>query len=263
MDPFRFTRQTIAFLGVLAAVELAIFLLFPTAIVVLAALAALLGLFVWLKTGMRSGRWLWWNPAAVPLTHIEGALALSAALMFSCGILVAGYEGIRFASGERELLLGYVWRYLRPAEVSGPPLPSRSHGTSYSDPALQQELKDELGKAGIPYTVKMSDGKEFVGWTSEHNAAVEEIQKKVTGVPGAGEHSVSFGDPATGREFREWLLKRGIPSETETLRGRESVVWKAKEGAEDLPMQFMNERSVPCKRDKAASVPAKAEVKRC
>jgi hypothetical protein len=221
----------------------------------------LLGIFVWLKTGIRSGRWLWWNPIAVPLTQIEGALALSAALMFSCGVLVAGYEGIRFASGERELLLGYVWRYLRPAEVSSPPLRLPSRGVSYSDPAMQRELKDELGKAGIPYTVEMSDGKEFVGWTNEHNAAAEEIQRRVTGVPGAGEHSVSFSDPATGREFREWLEKRGIPSETETLRGRESVVWKEKDGAQDLAMQFMNERSVPCKRGKAAGAAGKA--KRC
>ena len=126
MDPFRFTRQTIAFLGVLAGVELAIFLLFPTAIIALAAMAALLWVFVWFKTGLRARKWLWWNPVAVPLTQIEGALALSAALMLSSGILVAGYEAIRFASGERELLLGYVWRYLRPAEVSSPPTGSSS-----------------------------------------------------------------------------------------------------------------------------------------
>ena len=138
MEAFSFTRQTIAFIGVLAATELAIFLLFPTAIVVLAVLAALLWLFVWLKIGVRAGRWFWWNPVAVPLTQIEGALALSAALMLSCGILVAGYEGIRFASGERQLLLGYVWRYLRPIEVSTQPVSPRS--LHYSDPAMQREF---------------------------------------------------------------------------------------------------------------------------
>ena len=259
MDAFSFSRQTIAFLGVLAVIEVAIFLLFPTAIVALAVLAALLWFFVWLKTGMRAGKWFWWNPVAVPLTQIEGALALSAVLLLSCGILVAGYEGIRFASGERQLLLGYVWRYLQTEPPTSRPL--GSHSRHYSDPAMQQEFKVELAKAGIPYSLETSDGKEFITWAQQHKAAVEEIERKMNEAPTPDSHNTSFEDPATQKEFREWLVKRGIAHEVVTMQGREFVTWK---GPEDLPVQFMNERSLRCKRDATASAAGKkADGKRC
>jgi len=259
VDAFSFTRQTIAFLGVLAVIEMAIFLLFPTAIVALAVLAALLWLFVWLKTGMRAGKWFWWNPVTVPLTQVEGALALSAALVLSCGILVAGYEGIRFASGERQLLLGYVWRYMRPVEVSS--RPAGSHSVHHSNPERQQGLKNELQKAGIPYSLETSDGKEFITWAQEHKAAVEEIERKMNEAPTPDSHNTSFEDPATQKEFREWLVKRGIAHEVVTMQGREFVTWQ---GPDDLPVQFMNERSLRCKRDATASAAGKkAEGKRC
>jgi hypothetical protein len=260
VDPFTFTRQTIAFLGVLAVIELAIFLLFPIAIVVLAALAALLWLIVWLKTGIRARKWFWWNPVTVPLTQIEGALALSAVLLLCCGILVAGYEAIRFASGERQLLLGYVWRYLQTDPPANRPL--GSHSQHYSDPAMQQEFKDELAKAGIPHSLDTREGKEYIVWKPQDNAAVEEIQRKVTDSLSLNGRNVSFKDPETQREFREWLVKRGIPHEVVTQHGREVVVWK--DGSQDLPRQFMNERSVRCKHDATASAAGeKAEVKRC
>jgi len=92
---------------------LVIVLAFPLISVIFGAAAAALLVLVWVKTGMRTGKWLWWNPVAVPLTQIEGAFMLSAALLFCAGVLVIGYEGIRLASGEKELLTGYVWQHMR------------------------------------------------------------------------------------------------------------------------------------------------------
>src|SRR5574341_1104820 len=112
MHPFTVTRQTITFLGFLALLELALVLVFPAASVLLGAVALLLIVLVWVKAGLRTRKWLWWNPVAVPLTQAEGAAALSAALLFCAGILVAGYEAARYASGERDLLTGYAFRYM-------------------------------------------------------------------------------------------------------------------------------------------------------
>ena len=236
-----------------------IVLAFPLISVIFGAAAAALLVLVWVKTGMRTGKWLWWNPVAVPLTQIEGAFMLSAALLFCAGVLVIGYEGFRLASGEKELLTGYIWQHMRSGEPSRRPIGSRS--VNYSDPAMQQQLKDELANAGIPYQLETTDGKEHVVWTPEHNAAVDEIQRKIVAGPSAGGRNVHFGDAATQQEFKDWLIKRGIPYEIVITRGDEFVVWK--EGSKDLAMQFMKERSVPCPGDAAASAPKTGEQKPC
>lgn len=259
MDQFSITRQTTAFLGILALLELAIVLIFPLLAVLFGAVAAPLMIFVWMKAGVRTGKWLWWNPVVVPLTQAEGAVVLSAAVMFATGILVTGYEAIRFASGERDLLTGYAFRYMLSGAPSSRPVGTRAF--SYSDPAMQQEFKDELAKAGIPFTLDTKKGKEYVVWTPEHNSAVERIEAKLREGPASGGRSVHFGNTATQQAFKEWLLKRGIAFEIVTMRGEEYVVWK--EGPKDLAMQFMKERSVPCPKDAAASAGGKVEATRC
>lgn len=260
VDAFSTTRQTFAFLAILALVELAMVLVFPLLVVVLGVLAALLLVLVWMKSGIRTRKWLWWNPAAVPLTQAEGAVALSAAIMFCAGMLVAGYEAARFASGEREFLTGYIFRQMR----AGAP-PSRPVGTrafSYSDAAMQQQFKDELAKAGIPFTLEVKDGKEFVAWTPEHNAAVEKIERKLRDDPAAGGRNVRFGDPEMQEEFKEWLRKRGIAYEVVTTRGEEFVVWK--EGPKDLVRQFMESRgTTDCPPEAAAGASGKEKPERC
>ena len=259
MDPFTITRQTITFLGVLAVLELAIVLVFPAVSVLLGAVAAVLLTFVWMKAGIRTRKWLWFNPVAVPLSQFEGAIALSAALMFAAGIFVTGYEAIRYASGGRDLLTGYAFRHLRPGPETSRPVSTRAF--NYSDPAMQQQFKDELAKAGNPFTLDTRDGKEYVVWTPEHNAAVDEIEGKIREGPASGGRNVHFGDPATQQAFKDWLTERGIAYEITTMRGEEFVLWK--EGSEDLSKQFLKEYSPPCDRDTAASASKTGEKKPC
>jgi len=88
-DPFSITRQTIAFLGFLAAFELASVLVFPAIAIFFAVVALALAFIVWLKAGIRTRKWLWWNPIALPLTQAEGAIALSAALLVSVSMCLS------------------------------------------------------------------------------------------------------------------------------------------------------------------------------
>jgi hypothetical protein len=254
MDPFTITRQTITFLGVLAVLELAIVLVFPAVSVLLGAVAAALLAVVWMKAGIRTRKWLWLNPVAVPLSQFEGAIALSAALMFAAGIFVTGYEAIRYASGETDLLTGYAFRHLRPGPETS--RPASTHASSYSDPAMQKRLKDELARAGIPYALDVTDGKEYVKWSAEHNAAVEDIKRRMVDTMFSGGRNASFPDPALRQEFTEWLTQRGIPFEIVTSSGREFVVWDR--GPDDLVRQFMEGRSEDCPPDAAASTSKKA-----
>jgi len=258
MDQFNITRQTITFLALLAVLELAIVLVFPFVSVVFGAFAVLLVVLVWLKAGIRTRKWLWWNPVAVPLTQVEGTIALSAVLFFSVGVLVTGYEAIQFASGERNVLTGYAFRHMLRSPPS-PPLGSRS--SSYSDPAMQQRLKDELAKAGIPYALDVTDGKEFIKWSVEHNAAVEDIKRRRVDTLFSDNRNASFPDPALRQEFTAWLRGRGIPYEIVNSRDGEFVVWE--KGPNDLVRQFMEGRSVDCAPSAAASASGKAGQTRC
>lgn len=243
-DPFSFTRATAVFLGMLAAFELAAILVFPLIAVFFAVLAGPLLAAVWIKAGMRTRKWLWWNPAAVPLTQAEGACAVSAALLLAVGILLTGYEAVRFASatGDRDFLTGYAFRYMTRRE--GPSRPLGMRGSSYSDPATQQRFKDELTKGGIPFVLMVDDGKEFVHWRSEHDAAVEGIKRKRIDRTFSDGRNAAFPDPALQQEFTDWLTQRGVPYEIVGSGGRDYVVWDT--GPTDLVRQFMEGRSVDC-----------------
>lgn len=259
MDPFSFTRQTAVFVGFLAAFELAALLVFPLIAVAFGALAMLLLVIVWAKAGMRARKWLWWNPASVPLTQAEGAIAVSAALLVSAGVFLTGYEAIRFATGERDMLTGFAFRHMVTREPSSRPVSTRS--SSYSDPASQKRLKDELDKAGIPYVLEFEDGKEFIKWTTEHDAAVEKIRRTRVDTLFTGGRNASFPDPALRQEFTDWLKQRGIPYEIVHSSDREFVVWE--KGPEDLVREFMEGRSGDCPQGAGARASAKGGGSRC
>jgi hypothetical protein len=250
MDPFSFTRQTIVFLAVLAALELAIVLVFPLIAVAAALIAAVLVIVIWVKAGVRTRKWLWWNPGSVPLTQAEGGIAVSAALLLAVGIVVTGVEAIRFASGERDLLTGYAFRHM--TRETSPARPVGWRGTHYSSLEMQTALKSELVRAGIAFKVDTTDGKEFVHWAPEHDSAVEEIKRKLHEGPSPTGHSVHFDKAETREAFKIWLLKRHVPFEIVEMRGKEYVVWK--EGTKELAMQFLKEHYQPC------PDPAKADV---
>jgi len=259
LDQFTFTRQTIVFLAMLAALETAIVLVFPLIAVVAAFVAFILIVCVWVKAGIRTRKWLWWNPGNVPLTQAEGAIAVSAALLFGVGLLIAGYEGIQYASGDRNLLTGYAFRHMTREAPATRPVGWR--GNHYSSPDMQMALKAELVKADIPFKVETTDGKEFVLWPPEHDTAVEEIRRKLHEGPSAAGRSVHFDKAETREAFKMWLLKQRIPFEIVEMRGNEYVVWK--DGPKELAMQFLKEYYQPCPDDKAASASRKAGQAPC
>jgi len=258
VDAFSFTRQTAVFLAVLGAIELIVVLVFPLLALVFAVLALVVLVVIWLKTGLRARKWLWWNPAAVPLTQVEGALAVSGALLLGVGLLVTGNEALSYATGGRTLLGGVIWQLMRPAPPDAP-RPVGKRGTYFSNPDRQQSLKDELARAGIPYTLEITDGKEFVQWSQEHDQAAEAILRNVQGDVAPGKHTVAFEDAATRDEFKLWLLARNIRFEAVEVGNKHYIAWK--DGPRDLAMQFLKERGAGSCEGQAAR--AAGDAKRC
>jgi hypothetical protein len=175
---------------------------------------------------------------------------------------VGGIEAVRYASGERTLLAGYAFRHmLREGKPDVPTKPVGMRGTHYSSPDMQMALKADLLKAGIPFKVETTDGKEFVLWAPENDAAVEKIQRRVHENPSPAGHSVHFDKPETREAFKMWLLERRIPFEIVEMRGKEYVTWK--EGPKELAMQFLKEHYRPCPEEAAARDSGKAGQARC
>jgi hypothetical protein len=203
----------------------------PFAAMALGALGAVLAAAAWIRAMLRSKAW-----HAEP-NAVEGAVAVSGALLLAWGVAVVVFGA-------------HVLR--TEGEVRVPPLPwpSRdeavgSRSTHYSDPERQQALKDALTKAGIPYTLRQSDGKEFVAWKPEHNAAVEAIKENllVEGPLPAG-RTVRFPDPEHERRFVAWLDQKGVQHKRVHVGGEDYIVWQ--EGAGNLMDQYMADRSRHC-----------------
>ena len=257
MDAFSYTRQTAVFLALLAAIELVIVLVFPLLALALALLALVLMAAIWLKAGLRTRRWLWWNPMAVPLTQAEGALAVSGALLLGIGLVVAGYEAIALNMGGRTLLSGVAWELVRPRAEA--PRPVGKRGSHYSDPDRQRSFEDGLAKAGIPYSKETHEDKEFIYWSHEYDQAAEEISRKVRGDVAPGKHTVAFENAATHEEFKLWLVERSIRFEVIQTEDKKYVAWK--DAPADLALQFLKEKAAAsC--DKQASGSA-GTAKRC
>jgi len=90
-----------------------------------------------------------------------------------------------------------------------------------------------------------------VMWEPEHDAAVEEIQRRAHEAPSRTGRSVHFDKPATQQEFKAWLAKRGIAYEATTRGGKEFVVWK--DGSPELAIEFLKEQHMPCPEAAAAA----------
>ena len=142
------------------------------------------------------------------------------------------------------------------ADGAGPKSITRS--VSYSDPDMQQRLKDALRAAGVPFTVKMQDGKEFVGWAAEHAAAAQAVDEKIKEGPLPAGRNVYFPDPTLRKQFTEWLAQKGVQHQVVTMRGEDHVVWNEARG--DLAREFIESRSAECKGKVAAG---KSETGRC
>lgn len=105
-----------------------------------------------------------------------------------------------------------------------------STAVSYADPQEQRRFKAALAGAGISVTTQVLDGKEFVRWAAADAEAVAKVQASQFGPPLPEGRHVSFGSHAIQQEFTAWLAQNEIPFETVASRGREYVVWQAKDG---------------------------------
>lgn len=245
MEPFRFTGQSVTVLVLMAAVAIIVGVTAPFGSIALGA-AALLALGAVLVKAMLRTR-NWW-----PLTAVEGTIAVSCLVLMFGGLGVVGYSIVRMGEGWH-MTIG--WPHVDPARTG-----ERTRAVSYSDPSRQQRLKEALREAGVPFTVRVEDGKEFVGWKAEHDAVADAINQKVSGAPRPGTRNVHIPDGALHAEFIAWMTQKGIKHEVVQMhQGEDWVVWD--ESAGDLMRQFMEARAdAGCKGKVAAG---KSDAGRC
>jgi hypothetical protein len=246
MEPFRLTPQSIAFLSVMAAVAVVVAVAAPFGSIALGTVALLAIGAVLIKAMLRARRW--W-----PLTAVEGTVALSGMVLLVGGLAVMAYSMVRLGTGHPfGMTVGW------PSMADGARATSITRSISYSDPEMQQRLKDGLRAAGVPFTVKMQDGKEYVGWEAEHAAAAQAVDEKIKEGPLPAGRNVHFPDPNLRKQFTDWLAQKGIQHQVVTTRGEDYVVWN--EAGGDLAREFIDSRSAECK-DKVAA--GKAAGGRC
>jgi hypothetical protein len=246
MEPFRLTPQSIAFLASMVAVTVVVAVAAPFGSIALGVLALLAIGVVLIKAMLRTRQW--W-----PLTVVEGTVALCGVVLLVGGLAVMAYSMVRLGTGHPfGMMVGW------PSIPDGQGAKSITRSVSYSDPEMQQRLKDGLRAAGVPFTLKMQDGKEFVGWGAEHAAAAQAVDEKIREGPlPAGRH-VRFPDPIRQKQFIDWLTQKGIRHEVVTTRGEDYEVWNENRG--DLATEFIESRSAECKGRVAAG---KSESGRC
>ena len=141
VEPFRFTGQSITVLALMAAVAIIVGVAAPFGSIALGA-AALLALgAVLLKAMLRTRDW--W-----PLTVVEGTIAASCLVLMVGGLGVVGYSIVRLGEGWH-MTIGWP----SALNEASPAVQRSTRNVMYTDPELQQKVKDGLRAAGIPYTV--------------------------------------------------------------------------------------------------------------
>lgn len=238
MEPFRLAPESIAFLSVMAAVTLVVAVAAPFGSIALGVVALMAIGVVLIKAMLRARRW--W-----PLTAVEGTVALSGVVLLVGGLAVMAYSMVRLGTGH-PFGMSVGW----PSMADGARTSTITRSVSYSDADMQQRLKDGLRAAGVPFTVKMQDGKEFVGWDAEHAGAAQAVDEKIREGPLPAGRNVHFPDPNLRKQFTDWLGQKGIEHQVVTTRGEDYVVWNESRG--DLAREFIESRSAECK-DKVAA----------
>lgn len=240
VEPFRLTRQTVTFLVFITVVAIAVAVAAPFGSIVLASLSVMAIGVMLIKAMLRARQW--W-----PLTAVEGTVAVSGLVLVAGGFGVIGYSIATMGIEDG------------PRIVIGWPTMDRSrtgesrHSVSYGDPDMQQRLKDALREAGIPFTVTTRDGKEFVGWSPEHNAAADAVNEKVRSGPLGAGRNVHFPDPKMHQQFVDWLNQKGVKHQVGKLHGKDYVAWDESLG--DLVSEFMESRAADCKGKVAGAKP--------
>jgi len=240
LEAFSLNRQAAAFLAVIALMVLAMVFLSPFLLLALGAVGVVMLVAVWLKAAVRA------RALSGPFGAAEGALALCALLFVIGGAAVGGLMVARVGYGESFSL----FRAMLPiASPSSQPPRIGSRSVHYPDPDTQGRVKEALAKAGIPFTVETRDGKEWIGWPIEHDAAADAIQEKVRNAVPNGRNVFFPNDPQRQKAFTAWLTRNGIKYDIVREHGREMVVWE--EGAKDPMQRFMSEYGSNCPKKKA------------
>jgi hypothetical protein len=238
MELFRLDRQAKVFLAVLVVLALAMVPLAPFASLAFGALSIVVLGVVFLISLARNRRLFG------PLTPAEGALAASAAVFALSGALVVVYAILMLGAGNA-MMLSHA---MLPFRSGDGPRPVGERSVWYSDADKQQQLKEELAKAGIPFKVETREGKEYVKWSQQHDAAAEAIAVKLRDGPSPNGRQTRFQDPQMQKEFADWLTSKGVQHKTIRQQGEDWIFW---DGGENLAHEFMTTRpSKPCKNDK-------------
>ena len=246
MEAFRIDRQAKVFLAVLVVVAIALVPLAPFAALAFGALSLVVLCVVFLIALARNRRLFG------PLTPAEGALAVSSAIFAVSGALVVVYAILMLGAGNA-MMLSHA---MLPFRSGDGPRPVGDRSVWYSDADKQQQLKEGLAKAGIPFKVETREGKEYVKWSQEHDAAAEAIAVKLRDGPFPNGRQTRFQDPQTQKEFADWLTSKGVQHKTIRQQGEDWIFW---EGQENLAHEFMTTRPFkPCKDDKKTAQAAGA-----
>jgi hypothetical protein len=228
MEPFRLTPQSIAFVALMAGVTVVVALAAPFGSIALGAVALAAIGAVLIKAMFRTRHW--W-----PLTAVEGTIAVSCLVLVAGGLGVVGYSIVRLGEGWH-MTIGWPSAFSEEPQTTG-----RTSRVMYTDPELQQKVKDGLREAGVPYTTTTREGKEYIGWPPEHNEMAEAVIEKIVGPALPNDRNVHFPDAAVQKEFVEWLEKKGVGYEIVKSRGVDHVVWN--EAAGNLVRDFVKSRA--------------------
>lgn len=238
MELFSLNRQAFAFLIVIAVTAGLMVLLSPFLLLALGGLSAVVLIVVWLRTVVRG------RNVIAPFGAAEGALALSALLFVIGGAMAGGMMVARVGLPESFSL----FRAMLPFDSTPKGARIGSRSVSYSDPDTQQRLKDELARAGVPFTTEAREGKEYVAWPREHDTVAEAVQKRIHEGPFPGGRNGHFPDAKLQKDFTDFLKRKGVRHEVVKTRGEDWVYWEAT--PDDLVKEFMTRRGVDCGKKK-------------
>jgi len=240
LEVFSLNRQAAAFLAVIAVMVVAMVFISPFLLVVLGGIGVVLVAIVWLKAGVRG------RAVLAPFGPAEGALALSALLFVMGSAVVTALMFAQIGYGESFALFRAMLPVISQVKDAAP---RRGGAVSYGDPEDNQRAKEELGRAGIPFTVENREGKEWISWPPEHEAAAQAVQERMRNAVPNG-RNVSFPDaPDRQKAFTDWLTRNGIKYEVVRRRGREIIVWD--EAAPDALDRFNAQSGGNCPKRKA------------
>jgi hypothetical protein len=226
---------------VIALVAITMVFLAPFALMALGGLGVALLVVLWLRAAIRA------RSLVGAFGPIEGAIALSSLLLAIGAASVSGWMVLRLGLGEAVSLGGAMLPGVSP---SGPRAGWRS--VWYSNAETQQRLKDGLAKAGIPFKTRMEDGKEYVSWPPEHDAAAEKISEAArAGDVQPPKRGIAFGNAETQKEFTAWLDKRGVKWAIVPRDGKDFVEWVDSASTGEIVEAFMKQRSRDCRKPKA------------